>query len=663
MSGADGTTADRRGDERRPDDGVAGRDVPPGDALPLAPTLPVASAAETRRRLAALARPHRGLAVLTVGVLVAATTAGLLVPRLLGEVVDVVNEGRPTADLDRLALALVVAAVAQGALAGWGMALVGRLGEVLLAALRERVVSRALDVPLADVERTGTGDLVARVCGDVDAVSEATREAVPEIVSSALIIGLTLVGLGALDGRLALAGLAAVPIQVGAARWYLRRSGPIYAAERAAEGARSHEVHGSVVGARTIRAFRLQDVHLDRIDARSRESVRFAVAAGRVRAWFFSRLNGAELVGLGTVLVVGFLLVRNGTITVGAATAAALYFHRLFDPIGGLLLQLDTAQAAGAALARLVGVLAVPPPPEPERPATVRDASVAVEGVRFAYEPGAEVLHGVDLHLRPGERVALVGVSGAGKTTLAKLLVGVHSPAAGTVRLGGAPVDEIGPADLRRTVALVSQEVHVFAGTLADDLRLARPDATDDELRAALDRVGATPWVEALPDGLATVVNDGPHQLGPTEAQQLALARLVLADPRVAVLDEATAEAGSAGARRLEAAADRAVAGRTTLVVAHRLTQAVAADRIVVLDKGTVLEAGTHDELLAAGGAYAELWSAWSATRAPGGARPHAGGAETDGARTDGARTGGVGTAGARPGGNGPDGARPRAQS
>jgi ATP-binding cassette, subfamily C, bacterial len=579
-------------------------------------SLPVASGRETWRALRGIARPHRRLAAVTAVVLVAATAAGLAIPRLLGEVVDVVNDGRPTHDLDRLALALVVAVAAQGVLTGWGAGLVGRLGEVLLASVRERVVTRALDVPLAEVERSGTGDLVSRVVGDVDAVSEATREAIPEIVASALVIGLTIVGLAALDWRLAVAGLAAVPVQATAARWYLRRSGPLYAAERAAEGARSQELHSSVVGARTIRAFRLQQVHVDRIHTRSAETVRFALAAGRVRAWFFSRLNGAELVGLGTVLVAGFLLVRNGTITIGAATAAALYFHRLFDPIGELLFQLDTAQEAGAALARLMGVLELEPPAEPERPATAADASVRLDGVRFGYDGGAEVLHGVDLGLSPGERVALVGVSGAGKTTIAKLVAGVHTPTDGAVLVGGAAVDDIGPAAMSRTVALVSQEVHVFAGTLADDLRLAKPDATDAELRAALDQVGATQWVDALPDGLDTVVSDGPHQLGPTEAQQLALARLVLADPRVAVLDEATAEAGSAGARRLEASAEGVfTSGRTALVVAHRLTQAVAADRIVVVDKGEVVEAGTHDELLAAGGPYAELWSAWSQGR------------------------------------------------
>ncbi|MEA2268857.1 MAG: ATP-binding cassette, subfamily bacterial, partial [Solirubrobacteraceae bacterium] len=243
------------------------------------------------------------------------------------------------------------------------------------------------------------------------------------------------------------------------------------------------------------------------------------------------------------------------------------------------------------------------------------DAAVSVRGARYAYVAGHEVLHGVDLELAAGQSVALVGVSGAGKTTLAKLVAGFLEPTAGDVRIGGVRLADLGPTALRRTVALVTQEVHVFAGPLEQDLRLARPGATDAALLDALDAVGALQWAQALPAGLATVVGDGGHTLTPAQAQQLALARLMLADPPVAVLDEATAEAGSAGARLLDAAAQRALRGRTAIVVAHRLTQAAAADRIVVLDGGRVAEAGRHADLVSAGGVYARLWAAWSAAR------------------------------------------------
>jgi ATP-binding cassette subfamily C protein len=553
------------------------------------------------------------LAITAAVVLLGATLAALAIPRLLGLMVDVVVERRPVGDLDGLVIGLVIALLAQGLFFGLGSWAVGRLGELLLADLREEVVDRALAVPLDDVERAGTGDLVARACGDVDAVSEAVREAIPEIVASALIIGLTVVGLAALDWRLALAGLAAAPIQALAARWYLRRSRPIYAAERAAEGVRSQHVHSSVTGARTIRALRLQKRHLGDITTSSEQAMDLALTAASVRSRFFSALNGAELVGLGTVLAVSYPLVQNDTITVGMATAAALYFYRLFDPVGVLLSQLDTVQAAGAALARLVGVTSLPSPARPSAVDVDGDVGVRLSGVSFSY--GARpALDGVDIEIAPGERVALVGPSGAGKSTVAKLVSGIHPSGAGEVAVGGRSVADLDPTVLAQLVTLVTQEVHVFAGPLAADLRLARPSATDEELHAALALVGADRWVEALEDGLDTVVGDGGHQLSPTQAQQLALARLVLADPRVAILDEATAEAGSAGAGALDAAASAAIAGRTALVIAHRLTQAAAADRIVVLDHGRVAEQGTHDQLLAADGLYADLWAAWSGT-------------------------------------------------
>ncbi|MGE0060333.1 MAG: ATP-binding cassette domain-containing protein, partial [Dehalococcoidia bacterium] len=240
--------------------------------------------------------------------------------------------------------------------------------------------------------------------------------------------------------------------------------------------------------------------------------------------------------------------------------------------------------------------------------------SVAAKGVDFSYMSGHKVLDGVDFEAAAGERVALVGASGAGKTTLAKLLAGIHEPQAGEVDLGGIRIVE-GRDVTGRVVALITQEVHVFSGTLAEDLRLARPGATDDELRDALRDTGALTWVDALVDGLRTRVGEGAHRLTASQAQQLALTRLILMNPPIAILDEATAEAGSSGARVLERAADAALRGRTSIVVAHRLTQARQADRIVMLENGRVVETGTHDELVAAGGAYAALWAAWSDQR------------------------------------------------
>lgn len=559
--------------------------------------LPVAGARAVRVAVGRLLRGRRGVLAVGLVALVASAVAGVLVPPLLGQIVDVVVDRRGADAVTAPVLGLVGAALAQGLFAVVGMAAIARAGEGVLADLREAFVARALRLPLARLEQAGAGDLTSRVTADLSLVGDAVRQAVPDMARGALVIVLSLGGLAVLDWRFLLAALVAVPVQVLTARWYVRRSSPLYREQREVGGAQQQQLLDTAGGIATVRALDLHDDHGDRVRSRAAEVVDLALRVVRLQTGFFGRLNLAEFLGVAAVLATGFALVDAGTATVGAASAAALYFINLFTPINEVLFLLDTVQSAGASLARVVGVAAGDEEQaEPTGRATGERGAVSVRGVAHAYSAGHEVLSGVDLDVAPGTRLALVGASGAGKTTLATIVAGVHRPSAGTV--------------VADDVALVSQEVHVFAGPLAEDLRLAAPEATDDELWAALDVVEARDWVAALPDGLATVVGTGAHTPTAAQAQQLALARLVLADPAVAVLDEATAEAGSAGARVLESAADRSLRGRTAIVVAHRLSQAAAADRIAVLDAGVLVELGTHDELLAAGGRYAELWAA-----------------------------------------------------
>jgi ATP-binding cassette subfamily C protein len=439
--------------------------------------LPVAAAPETRGAALALARPRR-LALTAAAALVVATAAGLAVPAILGHIVDLVSERRGRAGLTGPAILLLVAAVVQGVLTAIGQALVARLGEGALAELRERVVERVLTLPLERIERAGSGDLVSRVSDDVAEIAEAVRQALPRMASSALIVGLTVVGLAALDWRLALAGLMAVPVQAHTLRWYLRRSAPVYAAERRAAAARAQQLLDSVSGAATVRAFGLGPDHVARLERRSLDAVALTMGAVNLITRFFARLNVAELLGIAAILSTGFLLVSSGEITVGQATAAALYFIRLFDPINVLLVLVDDAQRAGASLSRLVGIAAMDPPDEPPASPRPADASVVLQGVRHAYVSGHDVLDGIDLDIRPGERVALIGVSGAGKTTLARVVAGIQRPTAGRILLGDVELGQLGRAATARIVGLVSQEVHVFAGTLSEDLRMARPSPT-----------------------------------------------------------------------------------------------------------------------------------------------------------------------------------------
>jgi ATP-binding cassette subfamily C protein len=570
-----------------------------------AATLPVASAARTGVWLLMQLRGHKLELTGTAAAGLAAATCSVVPVTALGRLVDLVREGAPPHAIVPIALLIAVAALIGGVAGGTTAVLVSRIAERILATLREQTVGIALRLPATVLDRAGRGDLLSRVGADVAAVGRAAAEVLPTVISASLLAALSVTAMFGLDWRLGLAGLAAMPLCLLALRWYLPRSAPIYAVERTAVAFRSQLLMESLQGVRTVHAYRLERRHLDRIEEASERARDLSVGVFTLFTRFVGRINRAELAGLATILVAGFWFVRAGWVTVGETAAAAVLFHRLFKPVSETLYIFDEIQEAGASLARLVGVSTLEVPPPGTVVPVVPD--LVLDGVTFGYEPGVPVLNDVTLRVAPGERVALVGSTGAGKTTVASIAAGILHPLTGTASVGDVPVDRVAPG----IVAVVSQEAHVFAGPLLEDVRLARPAATESEVASALDTVGALGWAMRLPQGLHTIVGEGGRPLSAAQAQQLALARLVLLDPEVAILDEATAEAGSSGARVLEESALAATKGRTTLLVAHRLTQAAAADRILVLENGKVVEEGTHDDLVTADGRYAELWSAW----------------------------------------------------
>ncbi|MBR7835621.1 ABC transporter ATP-binding protein [Actinospica durhamensis] len=575
--------------------------------------LPVAPSRDVLRWAVAQARRRPGLLAATLAAMGSAAAASLAAPLATGEIVQALAAHRGGSAVVwpavRLGVAVVVGA---GAVRAAGR-LLARLVLPAVADLREQVLEAAVALPVDVVEAGGAGDLIARVCDDVEQLTDAAQNALGNFAQAALTIAAAFVGLAALDWRFLLAACLAVPVQLWTLRWYLRACRPVYAAGRTADGRRTAALLGVFAAMPTIRALRLESRRLEVAQEASLDAAGYEFQATRLATRFYGRLNAAEFLGLGAILATAAVLIADGQTSLGDATSAALFFVGLFDPINVALGVFDDLQQASAGLGRLLGVVistAADSPsaspsasPSPPRRAHDADRSLRVEDVCFSYDPGTlpDAVVGVSLEVGPGRTVAVVGVSGSGKTTLAGIIAGFYRPSSGRVH---APAGR---------VALVAQQPHVFAGTLADNLRLAAPDASDEALRAALDRTGASAWVDALPQGSATPVGAGGHPLTVGQAQHLALTRVLLLDPAYLVLDEATAEGGSDAARVLDRAATTVTRGRAALVIAHRLSQAAEADHIHVMRAGQVVESGTHRELVAEDGEYARLWHVWNA--------------------------------------------------
>ncbi|BFV59639.1 ABC transporter ATP-binding protein [Kitasatospora sp. CMC57] len=571
--------------------------------------LPIAGAAEVRRAAVHLVRQdgRAVAAMLTLNGLAAA--AGLGGPWLLGRIIDDVRGGAGAGHVDRLALGILCFAVAQLLLGRFARYAAHRFGERTLARIRERFVERSLALPASVVERAGTGDLLTRGTADVATVGTTLRDAGPEVSVALVQVLLILVAMLVVNPLLGLCGLLCLSGIWFAARWYLRRAHSGYLAEGAANSALAEILTSTAAGARTVEALSLQQ---RRITAAAEAVERCRATRTHtlnLRTVLFPVVEFSYVAPVAGILLLGGALRGTGTVSTGAVVACALYFWKLSEPLDKVLLWLDQLQRSNASFARVEGVGRVDVPVVAAAGQPVDDR-IDVVGVRYAYQGERDVLHGVDLTVRPGERLAVVGPSGAGKSTLGRLLAGAETPRTGRVTVGQVPVAELDPAQLRRHVVLVTQEHHVFLGTLRDNLLMAAPTATDQELHAVLAAVHID-WADELPDGLDTELGAGGHRLDAQQAQQLALARVVLADPHTLILDEATSLLDPATARHTERSLAAVLEGRTVIAIAHRLHTAHDADRVAVMDGGRVTELGSHTELLAADGGYAALWRSW----------------------------------------------------
>ncbi|MEU4807151.1 ABC transporter ATP-binding protein [Actinosynnema sp. NPDC023587] len=573
-------------------------------------TLPVAGTAGVRAAVREDLRADRGAVwglLLLNGL---ASAAGLVAPWLLGRIVDEVRAGGEdlVGTVDRFALGVLVFTVVQVVLSRWALAVGYRFGERMASRIRERFLERTLALPASVVEHVPPGDLIARGSTDASVVATALRRAVPEVTVALVQALFLIVAVFVLNPLLGLCGLVSLVGTGAALRWYLRRARPAYLTEAAAGAGLADVVTGTAAGARTVEALALEARRAEAVDAAVADARSARLRTLWLRTVLFPSFDVSCVLPVVGVLLVGGALHSAGVVSVGVVVAATVYLRQLVGPLDTLVLWVEQVQGAAASYARVEGLAGVGRD-APRSGLVPADDRIEVRGVHFAYERGRDVLHGVDLVVRPGERLAVVGTSGAGKTTLARLLAGLDRPTAGSVTVGGVPVADLPPDRLREQVVLVTQDHHVFQGTIRDNLLMVRPDATGAELRAALDVVGAH-WVAELPAGLDAEVGTG-SRLDGARAQQLSLARVVLADPHTVILDEATALLDPTTARTAERSLAALLRGRTVIAIAHRLQTAHDADRVAVLEGGELVELGSHDELVAAGGAYSRLSRSW----------------------------------------------------
>jgi ABC-type multidrug transport system fused ATPase/permease subunit len=573
--------------------------------------LPVADTETVRRYAKVLIRQHRARLVRMLSLYALAAFMALIPAYIIGEITNFAADHQLTSHRITLYVAILFVS---SILYAWLSFLARRrsylLGETVFAQLREEFLESVLALPLVEVERAGTGDLLSRTTNDIEALSRTVRFAMPEWLVAVVQALLTLIAMTIVSPLATVASLVSLPILFFSTRYYLHYATPGYRRERISYATMSGSVSVTAEGARTVDAHRLGPRQDRRIEGNIRESFYSEMYTLLMRMVWFPTIESAFALAVATTLAWSGWLALHHDITIGAATTVTLYVVQINDPIDRIVSWLDELQIGQTSLARLVGVSVVRDDRPTEGVEPINE-TITMNDVRYAYRPGFDVLNGISLTIRPGERLAIVGPSGAGKSTIGRLLAGIDAPRSGTVMVGDVALASMPLPMLRRHVALVTQEHHIFIGSVRENLALAKPEASDDEITRALDAVDALEWVELLPNGILTELGSTGYQVSPAQAQQLALARLVLSDPHTLVLDEATAMLDPRAARHLERSLVAVLRGRTVVAIAHRLHTAHDADRVCVVIDGQIAELGTHDELVALNGEYASLWSSW----------------------------------------------------
>jgi ABC-type multidrug transport system fused ATPase/permease subunit len=573
----------------------------------------------TRRRLATLARltaPYKTRTLLSVFSLLAATATALAPPFLSKYAVD---DGIRQHDLGKLWW--IVGAFLVAGLANWGMSyvqtyLTGWVGERILADLRNKLFGHLQRLSLGFYERNRAGVIISRLTNDVEALDQLVTDGVTSLVQNTLTLIGTAILLFVLDWRLALATLAVIPLMSIATVIFRMRSSRAYRAVRERLGLVTATLAEDIAGMRMVQAFTREERNIQnfrQVSERYRDSNMETVV---LNGLYFPFVDLLSSVALAVVLGYGGHLYFDGSVTIGTLFAFMLYVQNFFDPVQQLSQLYNTFLSATAALDKIMDVLDEEPEvvDAPHAKALPKvEGHVRFEDVRFSYRTGPEVLHGLDLDVPPGTTVALVGHTGAGKSTIAKLLARFYDPTAGRITIDGHDLRDVEQASLRRQLGIVPQEGFLFAGTVTENIAFGRPDAAPEEVVRAAQTVGAHEFILRLEDGYETELQERGSRLSLGQRQLVALARALLADPRILILDEATSSVDIGTEQKIERALRLLLAGRTAFIIAHRLSTIRDADLIVVLEHGQIVEQGSHDELLARRGLYTSLYGDWAA--------------------------------------------------